>query len=107
MLRGRKIAPCPASDVARPGLAVYSGAAAFRKDVEPRHRKPRPTALRRVQVDRMPIRADGRTDAEVEARPKSRGPTAALRAVAERLRAEEAEMVAGQPSSGSRRASTR
>ena len=41
------VAPCRASCGARPGLAVYSGMAAFRRDVEPRHRKTRPTARRR------------------------------------------------------------
>ena len=47
--------------------------------------------LRRVQVDRTPIRADGRTDAEINAaRPKGRS-TPRLRAGVERLRAQEAE----------------
>ena len=44
--QGRTVAPCRASGGARPGLAVYSGAAAFRSDVEPRHRKTRPTESR-------------------------------------------------------------
>ena len=47
--------------------------------------------LRRVQIDRTPIRADGRTDAEINAaRPKGRS-TPRLRAGVERLRAQEAE----------------
>ena len=47
--------------------------------------------LRRVQVDRTPIRADGRTDAEINAaRPKGR-PSPHLIATAESLRAQEAE----------------
>ena len=45
--QGRTVASCRASGGARPGLAVYSGMAAFRRDVEPRHRKTRPTARRR------------------------------------------------------------
>ena len=50
--------------------------------------------LRRVQVDRTPIRADGRTDAEIEAdRRESSGRRASPRLIAgaERLRAKEAE----------------
>ena len=49
--------------------------------------------LRKVSLDRTPIRADGRTEAEA-ARPKSRGPSPTLRAVmAEQLRRESAERV--------------
>ena len=57
-----KIAPCPASGAARPGLDVLAHpvyfAAAFRRDVEPRHRKTRPTAA-------PPSRGDGHTDADI------------------------------------------